>query len=140
MTTVQQLLDEKGHITVGSNETVFDAIRKMAEENIGSLVVCEGTKVIGIITERHYARNVFLEGRALPSTRVGDVMETPVLFARPDLTAEECMAVMIDKRVRHLPVIDEGKLIGIISIGDLVKNIISDHKFTIDQLTHYLQA
>ena len=87
-----------------------------------------------------YARNVFLEGRALPSTRVGDVMETPVLFARPDLTAEECMAVMSDKRVRHLPVIDQGKLIGIISIGDLVKNIISDHKFTIDQLTHYLQA
>jgi CBS domain-containing protein len=112
------LLDEKGHnvITVGSDETVFDAIRKMAEKNIGSLVVCEGTKVIGIITERHYARNVFLEGRALPDTRVGDVMETPVLFARPDLTAEECVAVMIDKRVRHLPVIDEGKLIGIISI------------------------
>ena len=100
MTTVLQLLDEKGHdvITVGSDETVFDAIRKMAEKNIGSLVVCEGAKVVGIITERHYARNVFLEGRALPSTRVGDVMETPVLFARPDLTAEECMAVMTDKR------------------------------------------
>ena len=125
---------------MGSDETVFDAIRKMAEENIGSLVVCEGAKVIGIITERHYARNVFLEGRALPSTRVGDVMETPVLFARPDLTAEECMAVMTDKRVRYLPVIDEGKLIGIISIGDLVKSIISDHKFTIDQLTHYLHG
>jgi CBS domain-containing protein len=106
---------------VGSDETVFDAIRKMAQKNVGSLIVCE---VIGIITERHYARNVFLEGRALPSTRVGDVMETPVLFARPDLTAEECMAVMSDKRVRYLPVIDEGKLIGIISIGDLVKNII----------------
>ena len=109
---------------MGSDETVFDAIRKMAQKNVGSLIVCEGTKVIGIITERHYARNVFLEGRALPSTRVGDVMETPVLFARPDLTAEECMAVMSDKRVRYLPVIDEGKLIGIISIGDLVKNII----------------
>jgi CBS domain-containing protein len=140
MTTVRQLLDEKGHnvFTVGSDETVFDAIRKMAEENIGSLVVCESTKPIGIITERHYVRNVFLEGRALPSTRVGDVMETPVLFARPDLTAEECMAVMSDKRVRHLPVVDQGELIGIISIGDLVKSIISDHKFTIDQLTHYL--
>jgi CBS domain-containing protein len=140
MTTVRQLLDEKGHnvFTVGSDETVFDAIRKMAEENIGSLVVCESTKPIGIITERHYVRNVFLEGRALPSTRVGDVMETSVLFARPDLTAEECMAVMSDKRVRHLPVVDQGELIGIISIGDLVKSIISDHKFTIDQLTHYL--
>jgi CBS domain-containing protein len=127
MTTVRQLLDEKGHnvFTVGSDETVFDAIRKMAEENIGSLVVCESTKPIGIITERHYVRNVFLEGRALPSTRVGDVMETPVLFARPDLTAEECMAVMSDKRVRHLPVVDQGELIGIISIGDLVKSIIT---------------
>src|ERR1043165_4080101 len=140
MTTVRQLLDEKGHnvFTVGSGETVFDAIRKMADENIGSLVVCEGGKLIGIITERHYARNVFLEGRALPSTRVGDVMETPVLFARPDLTVEECMAVMSDKRIRHLPVVDQGKLIGIISIGDLVKSIISNHKFTIDQLTHYI--
>ena len=135
-TTVRQLLDEKGHnvITVGADDTVFDAVRKMAEENIGSLIVCEGSKVIGIITERHYARNVFLEGRALPNTRVGDVMETPVLFIGPDLTAEECMAVMTDKRVRYLPVIDEGKLIGIISIGDLVKNIISNHQFTIDQL------
>jgi CBS domain-containing protein len=142
MTTVRQLLDEKGHnvFTVGSDETVFDAIRKMADENIGSLVVCEGRKLIGIITERHYPRNVFLEGRALPSTRVGDGMETPVLFARPDLTVEECMAVMSDKRVRHLPVVDQGKLIGIISIGDLVKNIISGHKFTIDQLTHYIHG
>ena len=141
-TTVRQLLDEKGHnvSTVGADDTVFDAVRKMAEENIGSLIVCEGSKVIGIITERHYARNVFLEGRALPNTRVGDVMETPVLFVRPDLTAEECMAVMTDKRVRYLPVIDEGKLIGIISIGDLVKNIISNHQFTIDQLTHYLHG
>ena len=94
MATVRQLLDEKGHnvITVGADDTVFDAVRKMAEENIGSLIVCEGSKVIGIITERHYARNVFLEGRALPNTRVGDVMETPVLFVRPGLTAEECMA------------------------------------------------
>src|SRR6185437_13278327 len=102
-TTVRQLLDEKGHkvITVGADDTVFDAVRKMAEENIGSLIVCEGSKVIGIITERHYARNVFLEGRALPNTRVGDVMETPVLFVRPDLTAEECMAVMTEKRVRR---------------------------------------
>src|ERR1700719_1429823 len=107
---------------VGADDTVFDAVRKMAEENIGSLIVCEGSKVIGIITERHYARNVFLEGRALPNTRVGDVMETPVLFVRPGLTAEECMAVMTEKRVRYLPVIDEGKLTGTISIGDLVKN------------------
>jgi len=142
MTTVRQLLNEKGHnvFTVAPDETVFDAIRKMAEENIGSLVVCEGTKPIGIITERHYARNVFLKGRASPSTRVRDVMETQVLFARPDHTVDECMAVMSNKRVRHLPVIDQEKLIGIISIGDLVKSIISDQKFTIDQLIHFIHT
>ena len=116
MATVAQLLDEKGHNVIPVDATVGClTLRKMAEENIGSLIVCEGLKVIGIITERHYARNVFLEGRALPNTRVGDVMETPVLFVRPGLTAEECMAVMTEKRVRYLPVIDEGKLIGIIS-------------------------
>ncbi len=142
MTTVQQLLNEKGHtvFAVGPDETVSDAVRKMAEENIGSLLVCESTKPIGIITERHYARNVFLKGRASPSTRVRDVMETQVLFARPDQTTDECLAVMTDKRVRHLPVIDQGKLIGIISIGDLVKNIIGDQKFTIDQLIHYIHT
>lgn len=142
MTMVRQLLKEKGHniFTVGPDETVFDAIRKMADENIGSLVVCEGKKLIGIITERHYARNVFLKGRASPSTLVKDVMETQVVFVRPDQTVDECMAVMSEKRVRHLPVMDQGKLIGIISIGDLVKHIISDQKFTIDQLTHFISS
>ena len=142
MTMVRQLLKEKGHniFTVGPDETVFDAIRKMADENIGSLVVCEGKKLLGIITERHYARNVFLKGRASPSTLVKDVMETQVVFVRPDQTVDECMAVMSEKRVRHLPVMDQGKLIGIISIGDLVKHIISDQKFTIDQLTHFISS
>jgi CBS domain-containing protein len=142
MATVRQLLNDKGHdvFTVGPGETVFDAIRKMAEENIGSLVVCEGPKPVGIITERHYARNVFLKGRASPSTLVQDIMETQVWYARPDQTVDECMAVMSDKRVRHLPVIDQGRLIGIISIGDLVKNIISDQKFTIEQLTHFISS
>ena len=140
MTTVQQLLKEKGRdvFTVGPGETVFDAIRKMAEQNVGSLVVCEGQKPVGIITERHYARNVFLKGRASPSTLVRDIMETQVLYATPDQTVDECMAVMSDKRVRHLPVIDQEKLIGTISIGDLVKNIIDDQKFTIEQLTHFI--
>ncbi|MGB8577874.1 MAG: CBS domain-containing protein [Pseudolabrys sp.] len=142
MATVRQLLNEKGPdvFTVGPGETVFDAIRKMAEKNVGSLVVCEGPKPVGIITERHYARNVFLKGRASPSTLVREIMETQVLFARPDQTVDECMAVMSDKKVRHLPVIDQGKLIGIISIGDLVKNIISDQKFTIEQLTHFISS
>jgi CBS domain-containing protein len=142
MATVRQLLNEKGHdvFTVGPGETVFDAIRKMAEKNVGSLVVCEGPKPVGIITERHYARNVFLKGRASPSTLVREIMETQVLFARPDQTVDECMAVMSDKKVRHLPVMDQGKIIGIISIGDLVKNVIDDQKFTIEQLTHYITS
>ena len=142
MATIRQVLDKKGHevFSVGLNETVYDSIKKMADKNVGSLVVMEGNKLIGIITERHYARNVVLKGRASPTTRVRDVMETQVLFARPDRTVEECMAVMIDKRVRHLPVIDQGKLIGIVSIGDLVKNIISKQKFTIDQLVHFIHG
>ena len=142
MTTIRQLLREKGHkvVSAGPDDTVYDAIRKMAEENIGSLLVMDGEKLTGIITERHYARNVALKGRASPTTRVRDVMETDVLYAQPDHSVEECMAMMTDKRVRHLPVIDQTKLIGIISIGDLVKSIISDQKFIIDQLEHFIRG
>jgi len=142
MTTVRQLLVDKGHKvhTVGPDDTVFDAIRKMADEDVGCLCVCEGDKPVGIITERHYARDVVLQGRGSPTTRVRDIMETKVLYARPDQTVEECMAVMTDKRVRHLPVIDQGKLIGVISIGDLVKSKISDQKFLIDQLVHFIHG
>jgi CBS domain-containing protein len=142
MTTARQVLDEKGRnvCSVGPDDTVYDAIRKMAEENIGSLVVVENDKPIGIFTERQYARNVVLKGRASPTTRVREVMETKLLYARPDQSVEECMAVMTDKRIRHLPVIDQGKLIGIVSIGDLVKTIISNQKFLIDQLVHFIHA
>lgn len=142
MTTIRQLLREKGHkvVSVAPDDTVYDAIRKMAEENIGSLLVMDGEKLIGIITERHYARNVALKGRASPTTRVRDIMETDVLYAQPDHSVEECMALMTDKRVRHLPVIDQTKLIGIISIGDLVKSIISDQQFIIDQLEHFIHG
>jgi CBS domain-containing protein len=142
MITVRQVLHEKGRnvCSVGPDDTVYDAIRKMAEENIGSLVVIENDKPIGIITERQYARNVVLKGRASPTTRVRDIMESKVLYARPDQSVEECMAVMTDKRIRHLPVIEQGKLAGIVSIGDLVKAIISDQKFMIDQLVHFIHA
>jgi CBS domain-containing protein len=142
MTTARQVLDEKGRnvCSVGPDETVYDAIRKMAEENIGSLLVVENDKPIGIFTERQYARNVVLKGRASPTTRIREVMETKLLYARPDQSVEECMAVMTDKRIRHLPVIDQGKLIGIVSIGDLVKTIISNQKFLIDQLVHFIHA
>lgn len=142
MTTIRQLLREKGDkiYSVGPDSTVYDAIRKMADENIGSLVVMEGDKIVGIITERHYARNVVLKGRASPATRVRDIMETRVLYAQPDQSVEECMAIMTDRRVRHLPVIEHEKEIGLVSIGDLVKSIISDQKFTIDQLEHFIRG
>jgi len=106
MTTARQVLDEKGRnvCSVGPDETVYDAIRKMAEENIGSLLVVENDKPIGIFTERQYARNVVLKGRASPTTRIREVMETKLLYARPDQSVEECMAVMTDKRIHHLPV------------------------------------
>lgn len=138
--TVRQLLNEKGHdvFTIGPDNTVFEAIQKMADQNVGSLVVIEDGNAIGIITERHYARNVFLKGRASPTTPVRDVMEATVLYALLDQTVEECMAVMTEKRVRHLPVIDQGKLIGIVSIGDLVKSIISKQEFVIDQLVQFI--
>ena len=142
MTTIRQLLREKGQKVhaVSPDDTVFDAIRKMADENVGSLVVMEDEKIVGIITERHYARNVVLKGRTSPATRVADIMETTVLYAQPDQSVEECMAIMTDKKVRHLPIIAQEKLIGIVSIGDLVKSIIGDQKFIIDQLEHFVRG
>ena len=142
MTTIRQLLREKGYKVhvVSPDNTVYDAIRKMADENIGSLVVMEDARIVGIITERHYARNVVLKGRASPATRVRDIMESNVVYAQPDQSVEECMAIMTDKKVRHLPVIEQDKLIGLVSIGDLVKNIIGDQKFVIEQLEHFIRG
>ncbi len=142
MTTVQQLLKKKGHdvLSVSPNDTVFDAIKKMADNNVGAVVVIEDGELVGIFTERQYARNVILKGRASPTTPTRDVMETRVVCARPDQTVEECMAVMTDKRVRHLPVVDRKKLVGIISIGDLVKSKIADQEFIIERLVEYVRG
>ena len=140
MTTIRQLLDEKGHevSSVAANDTVYTALGKMAEKNVGALAVLAGEKLVGIISERDYARKVFLKGRASPTTSVQEIMETKVFYAQPDQSVEDCMAIMTDKRIRHLPVIEDAKLIGVISIGDLVKSIISDQKFLIDQLEHFI--
>ena len=140
MATVRQILDAKGHdvATIGANDTVYDAIKKMADNNIGSLVVMDGEKIVGIITERHYARNVFLKGKASPNTLVKDIMSTRVVCASPDQSVDECMAVMTDKAVRHLPVLENKRLVGLVSIGDLVKSIIGDQKFIIEQLERYI--
>jgi CBS domain-containing protein len=136
------VLDKKGHevFSVGLDETVYDSIKKMADKNVGSLVVMEGNKLIGIITERHYARNVVLKGRASPTTPVRDIMETNVVFARPDQSVEECMAIMTEQAVRHLPVIEQGNVVGMISIGDLVKEKIADQTFVIEQLVQFIHG
>ena len=135
MTTVQQLLDEKGHdvLSIHPDDSVFDAIQLMAKENVGALVVMEDDRPVGIFTERHYARSVFLKGKSSPKTRTREIMTTDVVCARPEQTVEECMAVMTNKRVRHLPVLDKERLVGIVSIGDLVKSIIADQNFAIKQ-------
>ncbi len=142
MRTVQQLLDEKGHDiqSVHPDESVFDAIQKLANANIGSLIVVEDDRPVGIFTERDYARSVILKGKSSPTTPVKDIMTTRVVYAQPDQTVEECMAVMTDKHIRHLPVMDGEKLIGMISIGDLVKSIIAEQKFTIEQLEHFIRG
>lgn len=142
MTTIQQVLDKKGHevLSVGPDNSVFDAIKTMADKDVGSVVVIEDGKPVGIFTERHYARKVFLEGRASPTTRVGDIMETRVACAWPEQTVDECMAVMTEKRIRHLPVLHHKKLVGLISIGDLVKSKIADQEFAIEQLVDYVRG
>ncbi len=142
MRTVQQLLDEKGHDiqSVHPDESVFDAIQKLADANIGSLIVVEDDRPVGIFTERDYARNVILKGKSSPTTPVRDIMTTRVIFVQPEQTVEDCMAIMTDKHIRHLPVLDGEKLVGMISIGDLVKSIIADQKFTIEQLEHFIRG
>lgn len=140
MPTVRQVLEGKGFevATIGPDASVYDAIAAMADKEIGSLVVIESGRVVGLISERDYARKVILKGRLSKDTRVREIMAVRVPYARPDQTVEECMAVLTDQRVRHLPVMENDRLIGIISIGDLVKAIIDEQKFIIDQLIHYI--
>ena len=141
MTTVRQLLNQKGSNiwSIQPDATVFDAVAKMAEKDVGSLVVMDGEELVGIITERHYARNVILKGKTSPATPVRDIMERHVVIAQSGQSVDECMAIMSEERVRHLPVFEGRKPIGIVSIGDLVKSTIGDQKFLIDQLEHYIR-
>jgi CBS domain-containing protein len=122
MTTVKHVLDKKGRDvhTIHPDASVFDALKRMAENDIGSLVVLEGDKLVGIITERHYSREIALKGRTSPGTLVRDIMSTRVSFARPEHSVEECMAVMTAQAVRHLPVLEHNRVVGIVSIGDKV--------------------
>jgi len=140
MHTVKELLREKGHQvwTIVPQATVYEALELMAAENIGSLVVVERGDVAGVFTERDYARKVILEGRSSKTTTVAELMTTDVLYVSPDDTIENCMALMTDKRLRHLPVMENGRLAGVVSIGDIVKVIISEREFTIRELERYI--
>ena len=141
MKNAAQILKSKSDAVVHAvtpDTTVFDAVKLMADKNIGALLVRENDKVVGIFSERDYARKIVLMGLSSKTTAVRDIMISNVCCVRPDQSIEECMSVMTDKRIRHLPVLDNGKLVGLISIGDLVKEIISEQQFTITQLEHYI--
>lgn len=142
MKTVKELLAAKGQTVWGIHpeQTVYEALSLMAEKNIGALPVIEQDCLVGMFSERDYARGIILKDRRSKETRVREVMTRRVAVVHPDQTDEECMALMTEKRVRHLPVILDHKLIGIISIGDLVKSIISHQNFIIEQLEHYIMG
>ena len=140
MKTVRQILDKKGRevYSVSPDESVFSALELMADKNIGAVVVVENEKVVGILSERDYARKVILHGKTSKDTPVRDIMTEKVLYVRPDNASDECMALMADKRIRHLPVLEHDKLIGIISISDIVHAIIEEDKYIIEQLENYI--
>jgi len=140
MTTIKQVLDNKGHdvLTVRPDDTVLKALELMAGKNVGAVIVTENDAPVGIFTERDYARNVILKGRSSSNTPVRDIMSADVIFVKPEQTVDQCMAIMSEKRFRHMPVLQEGKLVGIVSIGDLVKTIIDEQAFTIQQLQGYI--
>lgn len=140
MKTVRYILRDKGQQiwTIAPDASVYEALQRMAEKEIGALVVMEAGQMAGIFTERDYARKVILRGKFSRDTPVREVMVQRVVYVSPDQTVGECMALMTDRRVRHLPVIQDGQLVGLISIGDLVKEIIADHEFMIGQLENYI--
>jgi CBS domain-containing protein len=142
MKLVKHLLDAKGSdvISIAPAASVFDAIKLMADRAVGSLLVMDGEKIIGIVTERDYARKVILLGRSSETTKVEQVMSTEVITATAEQTVRECMTLMTEKRIRHLPVVADDKVIGMISIGDLVQAIISDQQHEIEQLEQYISG
>jgi CBS domain-containing protein len=142
MKTVKQLVEEKPHklLSVTPRMSVFEALQKMAEFDVGALVVLEGDRLVGIFSERDYARKLILHGKSSKETRIEEIMTTRVVCIGPDRSAEECMALMTDKRVRHLPVLEDKKVVAVISIGDVVREMIEDQKHTIEQLEQYIMS
>ena len=140
MKNVGQMLTEKEHklLAISPEATVFEALQKMAKANVGALVVLDGTKLAGIFTERDYARKIILFGKASKDTLVREIMTDKVLCVRLEQSVEQCMALMTAKRIRHLPVLDHKQVVGLISIGDVVKEVISEQQFIIAQLESYI--
>src|SRR3954468_18069113 len=142
MKTVRQLLQGKTKAlsTITPETRVIEALKVMAEKDIGALLVVEGGRLVGILSERDYARKVILQGKSSQDTPVREIMTERVVYVQPRNTVDECMALMTDKRIRHLPVLENDKLIGVLSIGDLVKETISEQQFTIKQLESYIHS
>lgn len=142
MQTVRQLLNEKAPhavISVSPDSTVYQALQVMAEHEIGAVLVMERGEVIGILSERDYARRIVLQGRTSVTTPVREIMTQRVVYVQPEHSVDECMALMTERHIRHLPVLEDGLVIGLISIGDLVRATIAEQQFVIDQLLHYIQ-
>lgn len=139
-TQLSTILEEKSGdvLQIDANATVFEAITRMVEANVGSLLVTDGDEIVGIMTERDYLRRVTLQGRTDKETAVKDIMSSPLVVATPETTVDECMAMMTDRRIRHMPVVDDGKVVGVVSIGDLVKFRSKQQTFEIKYLTDYI--
>jgi CBS domain-containing protein len=141
MKTVRQMLHGKSPlISISLTATVYDALAMMARHDVGALVVLDQGRLAGMFSERDYARKVILQGKASKELAVSEVMTTRVLYVRPDDTVEGCMALMTDKRVRHLPVMEGGTVVGLVSIGDVVKSLLHEQQFVINQLERYITA
>lgn len=138
--TVRGILTDKGRTIVSTtpDATVFDALKTMADHNVGALVVLDGSRLVGIMSERDYARKIMLLGRTSLDTKVSEIMSRKVICARLDQTVQECLALMTAKSIRHLPVLEHKEVVGLVSIGDLVKSVISDQEFVIGQLENYI--
>jgi CBS domain-containing protein len=142
MISVRQLLDRKGRevFSIAPGAAVLEAIRMMAERHVGALLVMQGETLSGIVSERDYARKVILMGRSSADTPVRDIMSTPVITVHPETPVEKCMQLMTEQRVRHLPVTDDGHVVGMVSIGDLVKAVIAEQQQQIEQLESYIHS
>jgi CBS domain-containing protein len=140
MYSVKDILEEKGYkiYTIGPEATVYEALKKMAGKNIGALLVMKDNQVVGVFSERDYARKIILKGKSSKESIVGELLSERIFYVKPTATTDECMQIMTDHRVRHLPVMDEKKVIGIVSIGDIVNKIIQGHTHTIKQLEDYI--